>query len=418
MSRRTITVLIVLFAGLIIANVLVLAIWLPNRKAAVKPVTTSDLAPAVPGSNANQPAAVVSSPAAPTHPAQPTSGFAIERQVLSPSGNVRINYLRDRSTKTHRISVEDAHRPTGNAVLYETKRSAWALVSPDDQWIMVADRGATGAGAIELFHRTNSAPIHFAPAPATDGARLQDAVWKAYLSATEADPNTPQTGATINANAWETDSRKLDLSVAYLAGPKNPDVPAPWSCTYDVSSKQVETVSSPNDDQAEKPANSEQQNTDAEAVNPLADNSNGSPSEQSADTEFAGEKFPATRLDELTAADVNESSLDEINYAINEMFARHGAEFKDKKVSEKFSDFSWYQPRAGVTTAQAEMDFSNLEKENLKVLQRCRDAKIAIARRRTHSDRGSRVEEESTGTKILRGLRTWQEMGGPLPPHP
>jgi len=169
----------------------------------------------------------------------------------------------------------------------------------------------------------------------------------------------------------------------------------------------------------EQAASTEQQNTGASATNnQLPDNFNGSPSEQSADNEFPGEKFPATRLDELTAPDVNESSLDEINYAINEMFARHGAEFKDKKTSKQFSEFSWYQPRAGLTTAQAEKDFSDLERANLKVLERCRDAKIAISRRGTHSVRGSRVEEESTGTKILRGLRTWQDMGGPIPPHP
>jgi hypothetical protein len=68
--------------------------------------------------------------------------------------------------------------------------------------------------------------------------------------------------------------------------------------------------------------------------------------------------------------------------------------------------------------ADAENDFSDLEKQNLKTLERCRDAKIAAARRKSHPVHGQQVEEESTGQKILRGLRTWQDAGAPMPPHP
>jgi len=116
--------------------------------------------------------------------------------------------------------------------------------------------------------------------------------------------------------------------------------------------------------------------------------------------------------------DVNESSLNEITYAINEMYARHGADFKDKKVADQFSEFSWYKRRPGVTLTDAEVEFSDLEKQNLKVLQRCRDAKIAAARRKSRPVRGEKADEETTGQKILRGFRAWQDAGAPMPPHP
>jgi hypothetical protein len=428
MSRRTIALLSVFFAVLVIANVIVLAIWLPNRKPSANAVAPANLTAAAPVNAAaagvtagNTTAVAAAGSTVRPQPKQPPAGFALERQVPSASGNLQIKYLRDRSTKVRRIAVEDVHRPDGGVVLCESKRSAWALVSPDDQWIVVAERSATGDGNVQLYHRSNNSSVQFAPTQENAGTSLQDVVWKAYLSATEADPNTPRRGATINATAWENDSRKVDLSVAYLPGPNNPDVPAPWSCTYDVASKQVEPVNVPAGDRAEgdETAAPEQQGSDQGATkNPFADNSTESQTDEAADNDFPGEKFPATRLDELTVPDVNESSLDEINYAINEMYARHGVDFKDKKVSNQFSEFSWYKPRTGVTVSEAEGEFSDLEKGNLKTLQRCRDAKVAAANRKSHPAHRQKAEEESTGDKVLRGLRQWQEMGAPMPPHP
>jgi YARHG domain len=136
------------------------------------------------------------------------------------------------------------------------------------------------------------------------------------------------------------------------------------------------------------------------------------------DAELPGERFPATRLDELTVPDVNESSLTDINYAINEMYARHGAEFKDRKIAREFSQLSWYQPRPGLGLDQIENEFSDLEKANVKVLRRCRDAKIAASHRKSRPVRGENAEEETTGQKILRGIQTWRDFGAPLPPHP
>jgi YARHG domain len=418
MSRRAIVVLTVFLGALVIANIVVLAIWLPGRKSghaseSSNLTTTAAKASSAPAARNNaSPAGITTATSSPAAIAY--GDFALERQVTSASGNLRIKYLRDHKTKIRRIAVEDVHRPGGSAVLCESKRAAWALISPDDQWIVVDDRGATDGGGARLYRRNSDASIPFVLAQETGAPSPQDMVWKAYLNATHADPNTPRRGVTIDATGWENDSRKLDVSVAYLPTRDNPDVPEPWSCTYDVASKQVE----PAPDQpaptevADNSAN-EQTSDQSDAVG-----EQNSETANTEDNEFAGERFPATRLDELTVPDVNESSLSDITYAINEMFARHGVEFKDRKVTKQFAQFSWYKPRPGLSFDDIETEFSDLEKQNLKVLGRCRDAKLAAARHKSRPVRGERVEEESTGEKILRGIGTWQDLGGPMPPHP
>jgi YARHG domain len=430
MSRRTIAVVVVFLGALVIANIVVLAIWLPKRKSVTAQPATASVAP----NNRSPGASPITTSARSVVPA---GDLVSERQITSTSGNLRIKYLRDRKSKIRRIVVEDAHRPEATAVLCESKRSAWALVSPDDQWIAVDERNATDGGGARLYHRSGNSSVQYVPAEGAgpEGHALQDTVWQTYLKATHADSNTPRRGVTIDATAWENDSRKLNISVAYLPAPDNPDVPEPWSCTYDVASKQVEptpdqptvgsemaSASTANQDGNQSDAAQDQaSDQEGAAGNPFSDNAQNSETEEAEvaeSDEYPGEKFPATRLDELAVPDVNESSLSDITYAINEMYARHGAEFKDKKVTKQFSEFPWYKPRPGLTFDDIEKEFSDLEKENLKVLGRCRDAKLATAHRKSRPGRGEKAQEESTGEKVLRGIRTWQELGGPMPPHP
>jgi hypothetical protein len=418
MSRRAMVVVVALFLGaLLVANIVVLAIWLPSRKASRTNPEPQKLTAAAVASQ--------STPARSTGGATPVTksagDFAVERQVASASGNLRIEYLRNRASKMRRIVVEDAKRPDSSAILCESKHTVWALVSPNDQWIVINERGGTtDQRGVSLYHRRGDSLVQYALVQEArpDAGTLQDAVWKAYLNATNADPNTPRQGVTIDATAWENDSQKVDFSVAYLPGPNDPDVPAPWSCTYDVASKQVAPVSVPKADEAndESAVSEEQGSEEASNNNPVADNAPESGPETGDENELPGERFPATRLDELTVEDVNESSLSDITYAINEMYARHGAEFKDAKVAAQFKEFSWYKLRPGLSLADAESEFDDLEKHNMEVLRRCRDAKLAASRHKSHSER--RQDEESTGAKILRGIQTWQDMGGPIPPHP
>jgi hypothetical protein len=438
MSRRAIVLIAIFLGALLVANIIVVAIWLPNRKTgAAKPEASTSTSLASPATSAslsrNNTAPVATAAPGSGNAAQTNVDSALERQLTSASGNIRIKYFRDRKTKMRRIALEDARRPGAESVLCESKGTVWALLSPDDQWVAVNERSAAGGGGIRLYHRESDSSLRYvlAEGSSPQGRTLQDTVWLSYISATHADPNTPRRDVTVDATGWEGDSRKLDLSMAYLPTRDNPDVPEPWSCSYDLASKQVEPTpdqpvaaampngSAADQDESQVGATQEQgPEQESAAADSSAINEQDANMDTAADVELPGEKFPATRLDELTVPDVNESSLSEITYAINEMYARHGADFKDKKVAEQFSEFSWYKRRPGVTSADVEAEFTDLEKENLKVLQRCRDAKVAAARRKSRPVHGEKVDEETTGQKILRGFRAWQDAGAPVPPHP
>jgi hypothetical protein len=415
MSRRAVTLVVVFLGALLAGNIVILGIWLPlwkNRAANVQSANqTTVSSPATPsGSNNN-------TPIAPAGTVAPSSDLVLERQFTSPSGNLEIKSFRDRKTKIRRITVEDAHRPGVTTVLCESKQPAWALVSPDDQWIAVNQRQGAGGG-VRLYRHGGTSSVQYDPVEGTgqQNFQLQEMIWQSYLRAMHADPGTPRRGATIDATGWENDSRKLDVSVVFLSTPQNPDVPEPWRCTYDVASKQIEPAPdqpAPTD-VADNSANEQTSNQSDE----VGENVQNSETTNTEDNEFAGERFPSTRLDELTVPDVNESSLSEITYAINEMFARHGAEFKDRKVTKEFEQFSWYKPRPGLSFDEIETEFSDLEKQNLKVLGRCRDAKLAATKHKSRPVPRQPVQEESVGEKVMRGIRAWQDAGGAMPPHP
>jgi len=415
MSRRAV-ILVVVFLGVLLAgNIVILGVWFPiwkNRVANVQPanrtIVSSPATPSQPNNN---------TPVAPAVTAAPSSDLVLERQFTSPSGNLQIKYLRDRKTKMRRISVEDTHRPGSTTVLCESKQPAWALVSPDDQWIAVNQRQGAGGG-VRLYRRGGSSSVQYDPIDGTgaQNSQMQEMIWHSYLQAMHIDPGTPRRGSTIDAIGWENDSQKLDVAVVFLSTAQNPDVPEPWRGTYNVASKQIEAApDQPASTEVADNSTNEQASGQSDEVGEDVQNSETAKAE---DNEFPGERFPATRLDELTVSDVSESSLSDITYAINEMFARHGAQFKDKKVTQQFEQFSWYNPRSGLTLDDIETEFSDLEKQNLKVLGRCRDAKLATAKHKSRPVRAQPVQEESVGEKVMRGIRAWQDAGAPMPPHP
>jgi hypothetical protein len=90
---------------------------------------------------------------------------------------------------------------------------------------------------------------------------------------------------------------------------------------------------------------------------------------------FPGEKFPQTRTQALTDNDVAGWSAADIQYAINEIFARHGAEFPSKQVAANFAQFAWYHPQHGLSFDQIEASLPNIEQGNVQVLGGARNAK-------------------------------------------
>jgi YARHG domain len=90
---------------------------------------------------------------------------------------------------------------------------------------------------------------------------------------------------------------------------------------------------------------------------------------------FKGEVYPQTRTTYLTMSDVGSWSAAQAQFAINEMFARHGGEFGNQEIRKWFSQFDWYRPRAGIGFDTLEMEMTPLERENVKFLGAVRDAR-------------------------------------------
>jgi hypothetical protein len=68
-------------------------------------------------------------------------------------------------------------------------------------------------------------------------------------------------------------------------------------------------------------------------------------------------------------------STDQLQYAINEIFARHGGDFPDKKVHANFERFAWYHPERGVSLDQIEASLPYIEQQNVKTLGEARNTK-------------------------------------------
>jgi hypothetical protein len=75
-----------------------------------------------------------------------------------------------------------------------------------------------------------------------------------------------------------------------------------------------------------------------------------------------------TRTRLLTPDDIQGWSLANVRYAINEMYARRGADFRDKEIKNWFSQFSWYNPEPGRSYDDVETEFTEIETQNVKLL--------------------------------------------------
>jgi hypothetical protein len=402
MNRSPIAVAAMAFARILPASISVFLLLAPcwSKLAGDPGPPVAGPAEAAPTSagEVSQPKQVAhQAPAAPQ--AQP--GMRVVRRVLSPSGKLRIEYMRDRQSGLRQIALQDAQNPANTAVLAQYKRNAWVILSPNDDWLVLNTRDGAEGGA-QLYHRVSAAPLKYeVPAELRGpGSALQDVVWQTYLNDTQQDPNTDRSQVTIDGLIWEPDSQRVTLSVAPVPGKDDAKLPEPWTCVYDVAAKQIE----PPADVAEGPAAPppEEATTAPSDENAAAETQTAEANDESADLE--GEQFPATREQEITMADANELELSDIRYAINEMLARHGATFKDAKTRKTFEQFSWYQPRPDTSTEDIEGEFTDIEKHNIAVLRRCRDAKLAAARRpERHAIRGEPVQEPDP-ERAMRGF--------------
>jgi hypothetical protein len=61
---------------------------------------------------------------------------------------------------------------------------------------------------------------------------------------------------------------------------------------------------------------------------------------------------------------------DEMYAAINEIRARNGYRFKDDSLFSYYSGFAWYEPRISSDSWSDDKYLSDLEQENISLLQR------------------------------------------------
>jgi hypothetical protein len=92
-----------------------------------------------------------------------------------------------------------------------------------------------------------------------------------------------------------------------------------------------------------------------------------------------GERYPETRLRLLGQADLIDLNLNDLRYAINEMYARRGVVFKNVEIAKSFTNKEWFKPRPGVSFEEIEKEFSAIEADNLKLLGKERERKAASA---------------------------------------
>lgn len=91
---------------------------------------------------------------------------------------------------------------------------------------------------------------------------------------------------------------------------------------------------------------------------------------------YVGERYPEVRNRLLGDEEAARMSYAELRYAINEVYARYGAEFATQpEIQNRFRQFAWYRPRRGVSLTQIETEFTFTERTNVELLARYRDLK-------------------------------------------
>ena len=97
---------------------------------------------------------------------------------------------------------------------------------------------------------------------------------------------------------------------------------------------------------------------------------------------YTGEKYPQTRTRLITEEEAAAMSFAELRYAINEIYARHGADFPNQRaIARRFRQFEWYHPRMGVQPSEIENEFTDTERDNVKLLAGYRDQRRASGER-------------------------------------
>jgi hypothetical protein len=109
---------------------------------------------------------------------------------------------------------------------------------------------------------------------------------------------------------------------------------------------------------------------------PSSGHTSSSSESETSSQSFYGEHFAQTRTSIISDSEASEMSYAKLRYAINEVYARHGASFSNKpELRQQFSKYGWYSPKEGVSMDTIEEDLTSTERANIETLARYRDLK-------------------------------------------
>jgi len=239
-----------------------------------------------------------------------------------------------------------------------------SLVDGQDQmtWMPIGSKieNATGGKIIALvplvLSKTQTPESNPEPAPAAEKPKTPIKVSPAFTDVSE----LPSQNAEATAPAPLNPQQAPEPSHSNAGSPESlppaeiSDAPPTPDPQPDSSAKKLKPIASL-DDFATFTPTTPSENPPSKTVFP---DSSGLP----------GEKFPETRLRQLTPADVQNWTLAKVRYALNEMYARHGLTFKDKDIQKQFSQFKWYRPAPAISSSDIETGFTEIEGANKLLL--------------------------------------------------
>ena len=84
--------------------------------------------------------------------------------------------------------------------------------------------------------------------------------------------------------------------------------------------------------------------------------------------------FPNSSDEKIEISEMEKLSDEELRYAINELYAKHGYIFKDEALKAHYEQFDWYEPSVKPEDFSVDM-FNEIERENIDTMKEVRDSR-------------------------------------------
>ena len=123
-----------------------------------------------------------------------------------------------------------------------------------------------------------------------------------------------------------------------------------------------------------------------------------------------GEQFAQTRMRELSDEEAEAMTPAQLQYALNEIYARHGYRFAASKVRQQFGGFAWYKPVKGQSQVASWQKFSAVEKRNAQRLNQARTAQHEEEARQKQMAQSYQADQKRLAQQDQRDRITQQQV--------